>query len=181
MKSIGLIELNSIARGIETSDHILKAGEVSLAFAKTVCPGKFIVLIHGDVGAVESAITTGIKIGGHHVINHLLIPRAHPDLITAIHAVSDISEVSSLGVVEYFDITSAIIGADAAAKCSNVQLIEVRLGVGIGGKSYFSVCGEVSDVKNAIEAGIANSEHNGAVVSTCVIPSPSTELFRALL
>lgn len=179
--SIGMIELNSIARGIETADSMLKAGEVTLVFAKPVCPGKFMVLVYGDVGAVEAAMAAGKEIGGGNVVNHLLIPRIHPDLIPAINAVVDISEVSALGVVEYFDIASAIIGADSAAKTGDVQLMEVRLGMGIGGKSYFSLCGDISAVQSAVGAGIADTEHRGAVVNSCVIPSPTPSLFRELL
>lgn len=178
---IGLLELNSIARGIEAGDAMLKAGDVSLVFAKPVCPGKFMVLIHGDVGAVNSSMETGIAIGGGNVVNNLTIPRVHPSLIPAINAVVEITQVEALGVVEYFDIASAIIGADAAAKTGNVKLMEVRLGMGIGGKSFFTLCGEVSDVKSAVAAGLADTEHRGGVVSSCVIPSPAPALFRELL
>jgi microcompartment protein CcmL/EutN len=179
--SIGLIELNSIARGIETADFMLKAGDVSLVFAKAVCPGKFLILVHGDVGSVNAAMSTGLEAGGVNIVNSLTIPRVHPMLIPAINAVVEIEDVEALGVVEYFDIASAIVGADAAAKTGNVRLIEVRLGVGIGGKSFFSLCGEVSDVRSAIEAGLADSELRGCVVQSCVIPSPDPSLFRQLL
>lgn len=181
INSIGLIELNSIARGIETSDVMLKAGNVELVFAKPVCPGKFMVLIYGDVGALNTAMAAGVETGSNHVVNHLTIPRVHPSLIPAINAVVDIHDVEALGVVEYFDIVSAIIGADAAAKTGNVKLMEVRLGMGIGGKSYFTLCGDVSDVRSAVRAGLADSEHNGTVVNSCVIPSPTPSLFRELL
>lgn len=181
MTSIGLIELNSIARGIEAGDVMLKAGSVELAFAKPVCPGKFMVLVYGDIGAVNAAMGAGLATGGNNVVNSLTIPRVHPSLIPAINAVVDISQVAALGVVEYFDIASAIVGADAAAKTGNVQLMEVRLGMGIGGKSFFTLCGEVSDVKSAVAAGLADAEHRGAVVNSCVIPSPTPALFRELL
>ena len=176
--SIGLIELNSIARGIESTDVMLKAGSVELIFAKPVCPGKYIAMISGDVGAVKAALEAGTALGGFNLVNHLLIPHIHPDLIPAVNAVVNIEKVEALGVVEYFDITSAIIGADTAAKAGMVKLIEVRLGMGIAGKSYFSLCGSVSDVKSAVNAAIAE---NGTVVNNCVIPSPSPELFNAML
>lgn len=179
--SIGLIELNSIARGIETADVMLKAGDVALIFAKPVCPGKFLALVHGDVGAVNSAMDAGVAAAGANIVNHLVIPRVHPSIIPAINAVAEIDRVGALGVVEYFDIASAIIGADHAAKTGNVRLIEVRLGMGIGGKSFFALCGEVSDVRSAVTAGLDDPEHRGAVVQSCVIPSPSPELFRELL
>ena len=180
LMSIGLIELNSIARGIESTDAMLKAGSVELIFAKPVCPGKYISLIAGDVGAVKSALAAGTAtaLGGFNLVNQLLIPHIHPDLIPAINAIVNIEKVEALGVVEYFDITSAIVGADAAAKAGIVKLIEVRLGMGIAGKSYFTLCGSVSDVKSAVNAAITE---NSVVVNSCVIPSPSPELFRALL
>lgn len=179
--SIGLIELNSIARGIETGDVMLKAGNVDLIFAKPVCPGKFMVLVHGDVGAINTAMEAGLEIGGFNVVNHLTIPRVHASLLPAINAVVEIHDVEAVGVVEYFDIACAIIGADAAAKTGNVKLIEVRLGMGIGGKSYFTLCGQVSDVKSAVRAGLDDTEHRGTVVNHCVIPSPTPELFKELL
>lgn len=179
--SIGMIEFNSIARGVEASDAMLKAGAVGLVFAKPVCPGKYIVLVAGDVGAVQVAVDAGISTGGYHVVNDLIIPRVHPSLIPAINCTAEIAGVAALGVIEYFDIASAIVGADAAAKCGNVALIEVRLGMGIGGKSYFSLCGEVSDVRSAVRAAMQDTEHRGCLVGSCVIPSPSPELFREML
>lgn len=176
--SIGLIELNSIARGIECTDAMLKAGNVALVFAKPVCPGKYIALVSGDVGAVKAALEAGTSVGGFNLVNHLSIPNVHRDLIPAINAVAEVEKVEALGVVEYFDITSAIVGADAAAKAGIVKLIEVRLGMGIAGKSFFTMCGTVSDVRSAADAALATG---GAVVGTCVIPSPSPELFHALL
>jgi len=179
--SIGLIELNSIARGIETADVMLKAGSVTLVFAKPVCPGKYLILVHGDVGSVNAAMSAGLDTGAINIVNNLIIPRVHPLLIPAINAVAEIENVEALGVVEYFDIASAIVGADAAVKTGNVKLIEVRLGFGIGGKSYFSLCGELSDVRSAVAAGLADTEDSGGVVQSCVIPSPDSSLFEQLL
>ena len=66
LKSIGMIELNSIARAVETADVMMKAAEVGLVFSKPVCPGKFIIMISGDVGAVKASIAAGLDIAGHN-------------------------------------------------------------------------------------------------------------------
>jgi len=179
--AIGLIEFSSISRGIETTDAMLKAAQVELSFAKPACPGKFITLVHGQVGAVERSVETGIGAGCGAIVNHLLIPRVHPSLIPAINGVTHVENVDALGVIEYFDIASAIIGADAAAKASAVGLIEIRLGVGIGGKSFFKLTGNVADVQAAIKAGLEASSGRGVLVSSCVIPSPDPALFRAMM
>ena len=178
---IGLIEFNSIARGIESADAMLKAGNVAMGFSKPVCPGKYLTLISGDVGAIKASIEAGIEIGGGNVVNSLIIPKVHPNVIPAINATAEINGLDAVGVVEYFDIASAIIGADAASKAAGVKLIEVRLGMGIGGKSYFTMCGGVSDVRSAVQAATSESEENGTVVGSCVIPSPIPELFNEIL
>ena len=44
IETIGFLELNSIAKGIEAADAILKAAEVDLILAKPNCPSKYHVL-----------------------------------------------------------------------------------------------------------------------------------------
>ncbi len=66
MISLGLLETNSIARGIEAGDAMLKTAEVQLIRAGTVCPGKYTVLISGEVAAVASAMDVGKRNAGAH-------------------------------------------------------------------------------------------------------------------
>ncbi len=42
-KSIGLIELSSVAAGFEVADTMLKAGDVRLLLSRSICSGKFMV------------------------------------------------------------------------------------------------------------------------------------------
>lgn len=44
METIGFLELNSIAKGIETADIVLKTAAVDLFFSKTGCPGKYYLI-----------------------------------------------------------------------------------------------------------------------------------------
>ncbi|MDR1800123.1 MAG: BMC domain-containing protein [Bifidobacteriaceae bacterium] len=179
--SIGLIELGSIARGVEVTDVMLKAGQVELSFSKPVCPGKYTVMVYGDVGAVKASVAAGLDAGGTAVVNHLIIPRLHSSVLPAINAAVSVGPVNAVGVVEYFDIASAIVGADAAVKTGRAELIQVRLGMGIGGKSFFVLTGDVADVKAAVDAGLYDAKQRGAVVASCVIPAPDPRLFEAML
>lgn len=179
--SIGLLELNSIAKGIEAADFMFKAASVNLMFSRAVCPGKFIILIDGDVGSVKTSIQTGIETGKNFVVDSLVIPNVHPQLIAAINSSTAIEKVDALGVIEYFSIASAVIGADAAAKTGQIDLIEVRLGMGIGGKSFITLCGSVSSVEEAVKAGVRDAAEKGMLIHSCVIPSPSVEVFERLL
>ncbi len=179
--AIGFLELNSIAKGIGATDHMIKAADVFLAAAKPTCPGKFTILITGDVAAVNAAVKAGMAAGGEAVVDHLVIPRVHRQVVAAVNGVADIKNKSALGVAEYFSITSAILGADAAVKAADVELIEIRLGVGIGGKAFVSLTGDVSAVQAAVDAASAKAGAEGMLVSTIVIPNPRPELFSCLV
>lgn len=177
INSIGLIELNSIARGIGTADAMLKAAEVQLMFSKPVCPGKFIILITGDVGAVNAAMASGLDFGGQYVVDKIMLASVHPELIGAINGTPDIDKVNALGVIEFYSIAASIVAADAAAKAANIKLIEVRLGIGIGGKSYVTLTGDVGSVKQAVEVGANTCIDSGMFINKIVIPSPRKEVF----
>ena len=56
-KAVGILELSSIAKGMETGDAMLKSANVELLVSKTLCPGKFLLMLGGDVGAVQQATT----------------------------------------------------------------------------------------------------------------------------
>ncbi len=181
METIGFLELNSIAKGIEAADCILKAAEVELLFAKPVCPGKYNILFTGEVAAVTASLEAGEAIAEHFVVDKVVIPRVHPQVISAINLTSQVADVGAVGVMEFYSITSAVYAADAAVKAAEVDLIEVRLGTGIGGKSFVVLTGDVSAVNEAVKAGIAVSETEGLVVSSVVIPNPRKEIFEALM
>ncbi|WP_105617776.1 BMC domain-containing protein [Vallitalea okinawensis] len=181
IRTIGLIELNSIAKGIEVADGMIKAASVDLLQSGTVCPGKYVILITGDVGDTKAAIEVGEEIGGPFVVNTLVLPSIHPDLISAINGATQVSQVNALGVLEFFSIATCIIAADEAAKAASVELIEVRLGFGIGGKAFITLTGDVSAVEASVEAGARVGQEGGMLVNQVVIPSPRKELFDKLL
>ena len=64
INSIGLIELSSVAAGYMVEDCMLKAGAVRLLLARTICSGKFLIAITGDVTSVEAALHAGAATAG---------------------------------------------------------------------------------------------------------------------
>ncbi len=178
---IGLVEFNSIAVGIEAADAMLKVSEVELVVAKTVCPGKYICLVRGDVAAVQSSVQAGVGRGAETVVDEMVLPRVHASVFPAINATSAVEEVEALGIIETFSVASSIQAADAAAKAAKVMLIEVRLAVGLGGKSFVTLTGEVAAVRAAVQAGAAVVQPKGLLMRTVVIPAPKAELVRSVL
>lgn len=181
IRTIGLLEFNSIVKGIETADTMIKAAQVDLILSNSICPGKYIVLIAGDVGAVHSAVEAGRDVGRQYIVDDLILPNVHPQLINAINGATQVGEVNAIGAMEFYSVATSIVAADAAAKAASIHLIEIRLGFAIGGKSFVTLSGDVSAVQEAIEAGSRIGKENGMLIAKVVIPSPRTELFEKLL
>ena len=89
LETIGFLELNSIAKGVEAADLILKTAEVDLIFAKAGCPGKYYILFTGEVAAVKASLDAGAAIGGNHTVDSCVIPRVHPQVIKAINLAAE--------------------------------------------------------------------------------------------
>ncbi|MBR0092639.1 MAG: BMC domain-containing protein [Lachnospiraceae bacterium] len=180
MITIGFLELNSIAAGIYAADAMCKTAQVKLHTAKSSCPGKYNILISGEVSAVQSAMKRGHDIAGRNLIDELVIPRVHDQVLQAINMSGYPEKCESIGVLEYFTVAASIYGADAAVKSANVQLIEIRMGTSIGGKSFVTLTGDVSAVETAVKNGALAAEENGYLVSKVVIPNPNMQLLKEL-
>ena len=176
--AIGMVELTSIARGIETCDYMVKAAQVDLLRSSTVCPGKYMIIVGGETGDVRAAMAEGIKRGGELVVDTLMLPNVHEQLIPAISMTNQVDVRGAVGVLEFYSIASAITAADVAAKAANITLIEVRTGYAIGGKGFVTLTGDVGAVRAAVEAARKDAE---LLVETTVIPRPDKKLFDALL
>ena len=178
--TIGFLETNSIARGVEAADAVLKAADTELISARPSCPGKFQILFSGEVAAVNASLEAGTRIAEGYVVDSVVIPRVHPQVIQAIGMACQPAEMRSLGVMEFFSITAAVYAADAAVKAADVQLLDVRLGTGIGGKSFVILTGEVAAVNESVSCGVAVAAERGMVFEKCVIPNPRPEIFESI-
>lgn len=179
--SIGLLESKSIPMGIEAADEMLKAANVELLVATPICPGKYIIIISGQVGAVKSAMTTGIQCAGSYLICQHIINNVHPSVPSALVGTAEVERIRSLGVVETMSALAAVQAADIAVKASNITLLEIRVARGLGGKGFVSFTGEVSTVKAAMNSALVALADTGDVTSSCVIPSPHKGLLEKLL
>ena len=92
-----------------------------------------------------------------------------------------VEQVLAVGVMETFSLASSISAADTAVKAADVELIEVRLGRGMGGKSFVIVTGEVAAVEAAVQAAEGSEQTHGLISSSVVIPSPHMDIVRALM
>jgi len=173
---LGVLEFNSIAIGIKSLDEMIKASPINIIEAKTICPGKYLILISGDVASVELSINKGKEIGAGYIVDELFLPMVHEDIIPAIKGKNKCDDWNAIGIIETNSVISSIQASDIAAKISNVKILEIRLAIGFGGKSYVKMLGELNDVEIAVGSGIIPAERKGLLCSNIIIPRPHEEL-----
>jgi len=134
--ALALVELASIARGHRVADAMCKRAPVGLVRADWVSPGKYLVLVEGEVAAVDEAFTVGVDVAGNQLLDRLILQQPHAEIWPALAGEANAKAgVESLGVVETKTVAATVRGADAAAKGARVRIVEMQLGRGIGGKS----------------------------------------------
>lgn len=180
MGAIGMNEIMSIPTGILACDAMLKAAEVELVSAGCVCAGKYYIVVTGDVAAVRSAVEAGKADSESYLVDSLVIPNVDSQVAPAICACTSVEQLNALGIMECYSLCAAIHAADAAAKAADVTLLEVRLGRGLGGKSFVLLTGEVAAVEASIRAAEALEETKGLMARSCVIPSPHPDMLKAI-
>lgn len=179
--AIGLIEFNSIASGILATDAMAKKADVTVVDSRGICPGKYIVLVTGNVEAVENALNAGLETGRGAVTEKLLLPNVHEQVVPALIAATPVQKLEALGVIETFNAPACIIAADAAAKATDIRLVLIRVGNGLGGKSFVVVTGKWADVEAAVSAALERIKPMAALVRRIVIPNPHADLNRFIL
>ncbi len=181
MNSIGLVELSSIAAGMQAADIMLKTSHVELILSRTICSGKYMVMIGGEVAEVQSAVDSAVNQIDFAVIDSFVIPNVHKDIFPALSGHTHIDMLEALGILESFSVASLIEGADAAIKTANVKIIEIRLAMALGGKAFCTLTGDVAAVRSAVDAGAKVISDRGLLVNKVVIPKPRPELLSEMI
>jgi microcompartment protein CcmL/EutN len=176
--AVGLLESNSIAKGIEASDAMCKMASVKLVKTSIIARGKYVILISGPVGEVESSLRAGRNMAGKTVVDEVLIRNVHSQVLGALEKRVPVEKLEAVGIVETKEAVATVLAADAAAKAAAVHVLEVKTVVP-GGKGYFTVTGEVGAVRSAVAAAVQaiKAEH---LVSQVVIPQADAQLLATV-
>jgi microcompartment protein CcmL/EutN len=183
MSALGMMELSSIGIALSVEDAMLKAADVKLLIARTICSGKYMVMVGGAAAEVQASVAAGREASAEALIDELVIPNVDKRLFPAISGAVDIRDEhkDALGILEAFSVTAIVEGADAAVKAADVQLFKIHIAMAIGGKGFLLLGGAVADVEVAIEAGAREIAKRGLLVSRVVIARPEPELFQDLI
>jgi microcompartment protein CcmL/EutN len=84
-------------------------------------------------------------------------------------------------VLESFNVATLIQAADAVAKAADVQLLEIRLAMALGGKAFCTLAGDVASVTAAVAAGRQVLAEAGVLVNAVVLSRPHPDVYRELV
>ncbi len=180
-RAIGMVETTTVSTGFKAADDMVKAANVELLQAETTCPGKFVILVTGEISAVRASVERAEAAYTDKVIDTFVLGNPHEGIFPAIYGSAEVDHIQALGVLETYDVAAMIVAADTAAKTAIVKLLELRLAKGMCGKSYMTITGTVSAVTAAIEAAKAAAGDKGMFLDDSVIASPSERLLPYIL
>ncbi|MGL5085385.1 MAG: BMC domain-containing protein [Clostridium sp.] len=170
-RSIGAMEFRSISKGIEISDLMVKRADIEIIYFKTICPGKFLIIISGNEGEVKESIDYGAEMAGRFMVDKFILNAVHNEIISGLKNKYSSHTKGAFGVIETINVCSGIEALDIILKNANVTVVKMQVAFLIGGKFVSIVSGEVSDIENGVK--IAQKMINyRKFVNISIIPSP---------
>lgn len=179
-KSIGVIELKNIPKGVEAADVALKSAGVEMVSAHPSCPGKYEIILTGSISNVEAAVSCVRARFEGYVLDSAVMGRIDEAVIKALFGTQSAERTGALGILETYSAASIIKAADIAVKTARVTVYDLRVSRGLGGKGIVLLTGEIGDVTAAIEAGAHYAKELAQLSSYTVIPAPHAELWNQM-
>ena len=180
-KAIGMIEFKTTPTGVMAADLMVKTSDVEIVEAQTVCPGKYIAIISGDLSAVKAAVEAASSAFESMCIDSFVLGNPHPSIFPAIYGTTHVEDLEALGILETYDVATIIEAAALAAKTAIVELIELRIAKGMCGKSYMMLTGEVSAVEASIGRAKEFASSKGMYLDSSVIARPDRRMLSSIL
>lgn len=180
--AIGLIEVQSIARGITVADAMVKRAAVQLVLNRPVSPGKHLSLCSGEVADVQEAMLAARERAGTSLCDELLLTLVHDEVLAVLSRTErrPLDPDFALAIVETFSAAATLLAADSACKAAEITLHELRLCDGLGGKGFAILTGE----QDMVEAALAAAQQNlqpGLYLGHELIPRPHPDMLESLL
>lgn len=178
--ALALLEFESVASGIATSDLMVKRAPIALLRCGTIHPGRYLALIGGSVASTEEAYRAGLDRGeaDRTLRDAVLLSDIHPALHDAVLGQRREIEHSALAVIETTASPALLAALDAALKSTPVDVAEVRLADDLGGRAIALLSGELTDAATAIEICVERAGNQ--LLSTALLPRLDDNLRRLL-
>ena len=92
MNSIGLVEVKNVSKGIVVTDEMLKSAGIVLISSGSVCPGKFVTIVGGELSAIHAAVDRAELIAEDALIDKFVIGNLGDNVFEAICGTADVKE-----------------------------------------------------------------------------------------
>jgi microcompartment protein CcmL/EutN len=189
--ALAMLQINDVPVGLRALDALVKEAPVEIVATGTVQCGHYLIAFAGEVEAVSRSFARATGIAAGAVYDRVLLPdvelRIVPAFRDAVVRAPSAEGGDALGVVQSAACPVLLGAVDAALKGARVDLVELRVAEGLGGKALATVWGELHDVEAAIELAcgvITRAVDAGAVLlgtaTTSIIPRADEELVRAV-
>ncbi len=181
--AIGLIELSCIHKGIAVHDQMLKSAEVKTLLGRTVCPGKYLILVCGELSHVEAAVESAKETAQYGLVNATIIPRIDQRIFPAISGTTPFEGNLPDGVliVETFSVISCIKAADVAIKAAEIDILRIHVAMAVGGKGFFILAGDIEALKSAQEQALEFLKQEGTLVGASLITQPGRDILGSIV
>lgn len=126
-KSIGVIELKNIPKGVEATDAALKSAGVDMVASHPSCPGKYEIILTGSISNVTAAVDHVLSKFEGYVIDSSVMGRIDEQVIKALFGTQTGEKKGSLGLIETYSAATCIKAADIAVKTSRVEIFDLLL------------------------------------------------------
>lgn len=171
--TLGIIELSSIAKGLQVCDFMLKKAEVRLLRSGPVGSGKFMIFITGDEADLQEAVEEGRFQADPFLVSWTFLPNLHPQVFTALEGKKNPgSGADALGIVEARALAAMIHASDRAVKATAVHLVELTFDLDLGGKGYFTLAGNLAELEVSIATAVTVLQAENAYIHSEILARP---------
>jgi microcompartment protein CcmL/EutN len=178
--AIAMIESRYIGNGILAGDAMIKRAPVSVLKTGTVSKGKYLVLVGGSVASVEEAFSEGLRVTGPAVIDSVILPDVHPSVLTTALGERETSECDALGIVDTLTTSAILRCSDAAVKGAEIEILEMRLGDGLGGHAFALYGGRLEDVEAAVAIAHRVEDASNYLANTSIVSHIDPRMLQQL-
>ena len=177
-----MVEYTTVSAGLRAADTIAKTAAVRLLRAQIICPGKYVLLFSGELGAVKAVLDAAREKHADKLADSFLLGSPHAAVLAALDGVPapDIPH-GALGSVEVATAAAAVVAADTAVKAAGVRIVELRLEREVANKAYVLFTGTVAEVTEAAAHASKGARDAGMYLDSAILANPDEKLWKTLL
>ncbi len=173
---IGILELSSMADGFNTLDAVVKESPVTIIKAEPINPGKYLIMITGDVASVEAAMDVGVNIAGTSIVDHILLKNLDEQIIPAIKGCQAPEEWDAVGLLETNSVAAGVEAADMVVKEAEIHIVGILTGNETGGKALVKLTGAIGDINTAMNSAVEMLNNKEQLYRNIIIPGPHVDI-----